>query len=151
MYTQPEKLVAKLEKSIQTFSPEDRDKALSLMRWYSQNGDLTQKQRYLAKGILKRKREQSLKEKTETPYYVYVISDGEFVKIGYSKNPKKRLKAVQSGNPRQLKLAAKKEVQGRRRAKALEKSLHKQYGCHRKAGEWFCGSILEQLLERFKS
>lgn len=149
MYTQPEKLVAKLEQSIRTVLPEDRDKALSLMRWYSQHGDLTQKQRHLAKGILKRKREQSLKEKTEMPYYVYVISDGEFVKIGYSKNPKKRLKAVQSGNPRQLKLVAKREVSGRRKAKALEKSLHKQYGCYRKSGEWFCGSVLNELLERF--
>ena len=37
---------------------------------------------------------------------LYFISDGEFVKIGVAYNAHKRLKALQTGNPRTLKLIA---------------------------------------------
>lgn len=149
METRVERLVAQLEKNMKHFPSDDRDKASSLLRWYATKGDLTEKQIKLGKAILGRKRKEVGYQKNEAPYFVYVISDGEFAKIGYSKNPKKRIKAVQTANPKRLKLVAKKEVQGRLRAKAIEKSLHKQYGKHRQVGEWFCGSILEELLKRF--
>lgn len=149
MNTHVDTLVAKLEAAMGTIVPEDLPKAASLLKWYAAKGDLTEKQCYLAKAILKRKREALSYVKKEAPYFVYLLSDGEYVKIGYSKNPKKRRKAVQSGNPRQIKLVAKKEVAGRNRALAIEQSLHKQYGKYRKVGEWFCGSILDELKQRF--
>lgn len=37
--------------------------------------------------------------------YVYCISDGEFVKIGYSTNPQARVSELQTGNARPLRLA----------------------------------------------
>lgn len=35
---------------------------------------------------------------------IYAIGDGNKVKIGYSKNPQKRLKQLQTGQPNKLKL-----------------------------------------------
>ena len=35
---------------------------------------------------------------------IYLISDGELVKIGYSQNPIKRLNQLQTGHPKKLKL-----------------------------------------------
>lgn len=35
---------------------------------------------------------------------IYAIGDGNKVKIGYSKNPQKRLKQLQTGHPNKLKL-----------------------------------------------
>jgi len=34
--------------------------------------------------------------------YLYVISDGEYCKVGISSNPKSRLKTLQVGNPQTL-------------------------------------------------
>ena len=145
MYTNDEQLAAKLDAALRTLSEEDKPKAVSLVGWYRAKGEFTDKQRGLGKAILSRKRKALQKAKKEDPYWVYVMSDGEFVKIGFSKNPKKRIKAVQSGNPKQLKIPLKWQVIGRNNAKKLESKLHKTYGQLRKKGEWFCGSILSDL------
>ena len=145
MFTNDEQLAAKLEAALRTLEKDDRAKATSLIGWIGSKGFFTEKQRGLGKAILGRKRKAAQKAKKEAPYWVYVMSDGEFLKIGYSKNPKKRIKDVQSGNPKQLKIPVKWQVAGRNNAKKLETTLHKHYGKLRKKGEWFCGSILEEL------
>ena len=45
--------------------------------------------------------------------YVYLITDGEYVKIGQSEDPENRLKALQTGNPKPLKIIKKWSVNGR--------------------------------------
>ena len=54
------------------------------------------------------------------------------IKIGRSKDPQKRLKQLQTGNPNKLKLIAYFEGEGWR-----EKLLHEHLSSHRLEGEWF--------------
>lgn len=76
----------------------------------------------------------------DTPYYrlakrhwVYFIADGGWVKIGSAALPYLRLRDLQTGNPRELRLVA-IERGGRRR----EDELHLQHSEVCVRGEWFC-------------
>ena len=69
------------------------------------------------------------------------------IKIGRSKNPEKRLKQLQTGNPNRLKLIATFKGQGWK-----EKLIHEDLKRWRKKGEWFSydcvGSIPVVLYEK---
>jgi len=70
--------------------------------------------------------------------YIYIITDGIDFKIGVTKNdPKKRLKQLQTGNPKVLEIANTFKVPSSEVYK-LEKEAHKlvQYR-YAKRGEWF--------------
>ena len=54
------------------------------------------------------------------------------IKIGRSKNPKKRLKQLQTGNPNRLKLIASFKGKGEE-----EKYLHEELNRYKLKGEWF--------------
>jgi hypothetical protein len=81
---------------------------------------------------------------------VYIISDGSRVKIGWSRNPEKRLKQLQTGNPSKLKLLKVYDV-----LRVKERYLHKSLMLYktRHNGEWFDISatliidILDSLLD----
>ncbi|MGJ7042107.1 mRNA-degrading endonuclease YafQ of YafQ-DinJ toxin-antitoxin module [Shinella sp. BE166] len=70
--------------------------------------------------------------------FVYFISDGEHVKIGLSRQPRKRLSSLQTGHPKRLNIVglmpggAEDEFQ-----------LHGRFRDHRVKGEWFrdCSEI----------
>ena len=66
--------------------------------------------------------------------YIYFIQqglDGQ-IKIGYSQDPKDRLKTLQTSNPRELRLLL--TLQGN---EDYERKLHKQFERHKLKGEWF--------------
>lgn len=63
---------------------------------------------------------------------IYFVSKSGFVKIGYSSNPYKRLKQLQTGSPERLELMF--TIPGDRK---LEKRLHKLLWRNREANEWF--------------
>lgn len=64
---------------------------------------------------------------------IYFISDGEFVKIGYTAGePSKRLKSLQTGHPKSLKLL--KSVPG---DSETERECHHALAQYRVSGEWF--------------
>ena len=66
-------------------------------------------------------------------YLYFIQSDVTgMIKIGRSKDPQKRLKQLQTGNPNKLKLIACFEGLGWR-----EKLLHEELQMFRKKGEWF--------------
>ena len=69
-----------------------------------------------------------------TQYYVYFIQGecGGAIKIGFSQNPKSRLKSIQTGMPDLLKLLA--VIPGDEK---LEKELHNEFNDLRLRGEWF--------------
>lgn len=73
--------------------------------------------------------------------YVYLIQSGKAkndpVKVGFSKKPEARLKALQTGNPKPLKLIMKIECKTEGHAKRLEKSLHEMLGKQNIHLEWF--------------
>lgn len=74
--------------------------------------------------------------------YVYFITDGEFIKIGISVNPWKRLSSIQTGHPKKLRIAA--IFKGGREE---EFQLHGRFAEYRAHGEWFnfCGAIRQYL------
>lgn len=68
--------------------------------------------------------------------YIYVIGTDEQVKIGFSKQPEKRLKQLQTGNMNKLKLYYKEEIQDSK-VRIVEKLIHRDLRSHKKVGEWF--------------
>lgn len=73
--------------------------------------------------------------------YVYIITDGEDCKVGVSDNPAKRLKQLQTGNPKKLKIVDTFEVPRKEIAFKVEKEAHsKIQSLYEKRGEWFKGA-----------
>lgn len=74
-------------------------------------------------------------EALEAATFVYAIWDGCAVKIGKSKgHPQRRLDALQTGNPRTLRLLA-------YTVELTESDVHRKLRRHRIRGEWFRPSI----------
>lgn len=71
---------------------------------------------------------------------VYFITDKKNIKIGYSKNPNKRIKQLNTGNAKKLMLIG--YMNG---DKNKEKELHCQFSQDRSNGEWFSPS--DELLD----
>lgn len=71
--------------------------------------------------------------------YIYVITDGLHSKIGISVNPERRLKSLQTGSAKPLRLLRMYEVSTRRKALKIEKQLHRMFWQSRCRinGEWF--------------
>lgn len=65
---------------------------------------------------------------------VYFIRKGEFgpIKIGYARDPRQRIREIQTGSETRLHLLA--VVQGGR---DLERQLHEEFSEYRLEGEWF--------------
>jgi len=80
--------------------------------------------------------------------YVIVNNSNTYCKIGYSKNPKKRLVELQTGNPEKLSLL--RTYNG---FIALEKHIHLKYKHLKLHNEWFLYSdnLLEDLDKNFKN
>lgn len=76
--------------------------------------------------------------------HVYLIQSLEegYYKIGISKNPKKRLKQLQTGNSSELKLIYSYPSEY---ANKIEKSLHGLLSHCKKEGEWFELSLIDEL------
>lgn len=74
--------------------------------------------------------------------YIYLIKNTEesYYKIGVSKDPKKRIKELNTGNSAELVLV---EMYESELAYKIERTLHRKYSYMRKHGEWFDLSIKE--------
>lgn len=68
---------------------------------------------------------------------VYFISDGEYVKIGYTSDIKERIQALQIGNPRRLKLLFSIGCRDEYSALQLETFLQSVYQGRYVLGEWY--------------
>lgn len=66
--------------------------------------------------------------------YVYLVEQGEFIKIGFATNPFKRMRALQTANPNGISFLFCIQAD-----MALEKQLHQKYDRFRirSNGEWF--------------
>jgi hypothetical protein len=93
-------------------------------------------------------------------YFVYIIqenriskkrSDNKYmpIKIGVSKSIERRLEAMQTGNPRELTLLVKIGPFSKAQAYSLEKKAHRIVKSLGINGEWFQGSALPILMDRF--
>jgi hypothetical protein len=63
---------------------------------------------------------------------VYFIKSGEFVKIGKTRDPRQRLRELQTGNPQRLRILC--VVPG---GEEVEKEIHRKFNHLRQGGEWF--------------
>lgn len=79
--------------------------------------------------------------------HVYVISGGEFFKIGIARNVKSRLEGLQVGCPLLLKVELSLKTWAYPQAAKLEKEAHYHFSTSRIRGEWFDISILPQAIE----
>jgi len=85
---------------------------------------------------------------------IYLISDGELVKIGYSQNPIRRLNQLQTGHPKKLKLIkifdySTAPSHGKITEKLMEKKIHyllRRFKV-RYNGEWFYFRDYSQLID----
>lgn len=92
-----------------------------------------------ALGVLRDARAQRMGKKG----YVYCISDGEYVKVGHSTNPKKRISELQTGNARLLRLVG--TLEGKLED---EKAMQTKYAKYNILQEWFIPT--PELLKEFK-
>jgi hypothetical protein len=74
----------------------------------------------------------------ETPSsYVYLVTDGNYVKIGVADDVRKRLGGIQTGNPNKCYVICVIPCKDSKSAFSVEKKLHHEYSLRRKCGEWF--------------
>ena len=66
--------------------------------------------------------------------YLYLLKNEDKYKIGLSKHPHKRVKQLQTGNGKKIKLI---EMFESKYPTILEKSFHNIYQLNRMVGEWF--------------
>ena len=79
-------------------------------------------------------------------YYLYAISDGDFVKLGMSRDCLKRLEALQVGHPKELVLVKAWHVaRYPHLAKQSERKMHKRFKKFLVRGEWFSVDVVEHL------
>lgn len=71
------------------------------------------------------------------PHHLYIIgSDHPPYKVGISKNPKERLRALQTGHPERLQLHYMVEAE-HSQPKLLETAVHRNIKQYNTTGEWF--------------
>lgn len=82
---------------------------------------------------------------------VYFLRDGQFIKIGISKNPSMRIRNLQVGNPRPIEVVRVWDCYDEMGLDAYkaEKTLHNELKDVRQCGEWFLyeGDDFTSLLE----
>jgi T5orf172 domain len=91
------------------------------------------------------------KVKADVPGYVYFIlnQDNQAIKIGFAKDVRKRLKALQTSSSCQLRLMGAIKTENSLTANTLEVSLHKRFNALRLSGEWFRADL--DLMEYIKA
>ena len=143
--TNDEKLLAELS-VIHKGKSVNHDKARSLCRWYLNHKSWTPAQRKLAKWLVMN--QVGDKKKAKQKYYLYAISDGRNVKLGYSKNIKSRMKGLQVSNSVKIKLIWKYYVGNDvPKAKSAERKIHRLCKEHRLRGEWFSMECMKLVRE----
>lgn len=69
---------------------------------------------------------------------IYFITDEEYVKIGSASSVPNRIKQLQTGNARRLRVIGVIEADTQKEAATVEHELHKLFSEKRILGEWFC-------------
>ena len=81
-------------------------------------------------------------------YTVYLIRAEDYVKIGYARDPDKRLAELQTGNPKRLKMMFRIPATSKRHAADLESMLHEACAEHRRQGEWFWVKGVKRVMKK---
>lgn len=80
-------------------------------------------------------------------HWIYVIGDtASPYKIGFTKDPDKRLKTLQTGNPKKLQIHYKEQI-NENEVKYIEKQIHNELKRKQVSGEWFNISLDDAISE----
>jgi len=83
--------------------------------------------------------------------YIYAITDGEFVKVGFTNNIKNRIKSIESHNPRKIELIWYKRTSNERGLAVSEEfEFHLLLSAYHVRGEWFSLRAIDALKESNK-
>lgn len=82
-----------------------------------------------------RNKERDFEKKSK--WFVYFVTDGEYVKIGKGSDTNDRISQLQTGNPRKITLMFKIYLNNKDDAYDLEGYLHNTYSQYQAVGEWF--------------
>lgn len=134
-FAEADNLLVRLEE-IAKSGNEDASAANSLKLWWLEHKSWTSKQWVYVKALCAKNRKKRAPAKKK--FYLYAISDGSAVKLGYSSNIRSRMKSMQTGHPSTLKCiweyyVGRSEVE----TKNLERKLHRVCKKHKIRGEWF--------------
>lgn len=77
-------------------------------------------------------------------FYLYFVTDEQYVKIGIARHPNVRLASIQTGNPRKCTILFLIPCKDKQAAIMLENALHYRFEAYRLCGEWF--NILEDIV-----
>jgi len=86
----------------------------------------------------------------ETAVYLVTEDGRPFFKIGVAADPKRRIKELQTGNPRQLEIGHIEWFPTRQMARTVERAMHANFATHAAKGEWF-GADLVRAYREFAS
>lgn len=73
----------------------------------------------------------------EFGYFVYFINDEEYTKIGIAGSISSRIKQLQTGNPRKLKVLFLIDGETQNKSYWIERKLHEAFSSKQASGEWF--------------
>ncbi len=123
-------------------SYDDKQKAVSIIKWFQLNSYLTTAQKQLANQLTYVKKKPIAKKK----HYLYAISNGKEVKLGMSSNVSGRLKALQTSSPSELVLLWQYYIANTLKdAIKIEKMLHKSCKQFHIRGEWFAMGCIKNV------
>ncbi len=140
LLTNHEKAIVALQKAKFT-ADKDIEFKSSLVQQFCRKGYLSQKQWFCVHRLVRQfEREQHLTMKPKerkAGYFVYAMQASERLKIGYSNDPKKRVRSIQTSNPDDIKLLKTILCENKQHAKNLEKRLQRKASKFHIRGEWF--------------
>ena len=143
-----EKMLEKLHSVVRS-KGSNSDKAQSLILWFMANKMWTEKQVAYIKTIIKVSESEKTKKKTaaeEKKHHLYAISDGVYLKLGYSCNIGRRIKSMQTSNGKPLQLKWKMYTgKGPKLARTAEKRLHRFMKKYHVTGEWYQLECFDKL------
>ena len=145
--TKKERALGRLERVHRKLDPEDKEFAEDLLWKYRVHGYLTDKQWHWLMKLAEPKR--IPKKEIKGDHWLYAIVAGHKVKLGYTKDPKGRLKSIQVGNPNKADIRWTLEAGDENEAKLREKKLHRFCKQFHIRGEWFDIQCLA-LVKSFK-
>lgn len=113
---------------------DDKQKAVSLIKWFQINNYFTAAQRTLANQLTYVRKKPAVVKK----HYLYAISNGQEIKLGMSSNVKARLKSMQTASPAELVVLWSYYIANTPAdAIKIEKKLHRACKEFHIRGEWF--------------
>lgn len=123
-------------------SMDDKQKAVSLIKWYEINRFFTAAQKSLANSLTYIKKKPAAVKK----HYLYAISNGDQIKLGMSSDVNKRLKAMQTASPAELVVLWKYYIANTPAdAIKIEKMLHRACKEFHIRGEWFDNRCIDTV------